>query len=62
MTRLLVLVTLVVAGAAAGCTLLLPTDELIVNCVESVDCDEGFECQDNACLPLDEELESSGTE
>ncbi len=55
------------AGAAAvaaavftGCTLLLPTQELIVPCVEQADCDDGFVCEDNACLPEDEDPGQSG--
>jgi hypothetical protein len=37
-----------------ACTLLLPTEELIKPCVSDDECDEGFECLENACLPLDE--------
>ena len=52
---------LVVVAALAGCTLLLPTGELIKPCVEQAECDEGFVCQDEACLPEDQgEAGSSG--
>lgn len=40
---------------ASGCTLILPTDTLIKPCTASVDCDSGFECRENACLPIDED-------
>jgi hypothetical protein len=55
------LVILAALAAVSGCTLLLPTEELIVPCVVDQDCidaglEEGFECLDNACLPIDEEV------
>lgn len=40
--------------ALTACTLLLPTEELIKPCVADEECDPGFECLENACLPLDE--------
>ena len=43
-----------------GCTLLLPTEELIVPCVADDDCEAGFECLENACLPLDDGEAVSG--
>lgn len=43
-----------IAAVVGGCTLLLPTAELIKPCVEQADCDDGFICQDEACLPEDE--------
>ncbi len=47
-----------VIAAAGGCTLLLPTDELITPCTVQQDCDDalgaGFECKENACLPVDQ--------
>lgn len=55
----------VIAGALAvaltlgvGCTLLLDTEALIVPCTVDQECDdalgEGFACEENACLPVDE--------
>ena len=45
-------------AAVAGCTLLLPTNELITPCTAQADCDEalgdGFVCEENACLPEDD--------
>ena len=53
------LALLTLALTASSCTLLLPTEELIVPCVVDDDCleavGEGFECLENACLPIDEE-------
>ena len=65
MIRLSALLTgLVLAVAVAGCTLLLPTDQLIVPCQSQADCDEnagaGFVCEDNACLPEDDAAGGSG--
>jgi hypothetical protein len=44
--------------ASSSCTLLLPTDQLVVPCQSQADCDdkagEGFVCEDNACLPEDD--------
>ena len=55
-----VVVVAAVAGLT-GCTLLLPTGELIKPCTEQAECDEGFICQDEACLPEDEtEVGASG--
>lgn len=50
----------VVAAVLSGCTLLLPTQDLIKDCIEQADCDEGFVCEDNACLPEDEDPGQSG--
>ena len=42
----------------AGCTLLLDTEALIVPCTVDQECDdalgEGYACEKNACLPVDE--------
>ena len=49
--------TVVIAAALVAltaCTLLLPTEELITPCVSDEECEAGFECLENACLPLDE--------
>lgn len=55
----MLLAVLVAAVASfAACTLLLPTEELITPCVSDEECDEGFECLDNACLPLDEDAQA----
>jgi hypothetical protein len=47
----------VTVAVAVGCTLLLPTETLIVPCQSQADCDEnagdGFVCEENACLPED---------
>ena len=47
-----------VVVAASGCTLLLPTDQLITPCTDQADCDEalgaGFVCEEQACLPEDD--------
>lgn len=56
MTRL-VLTVIAVAALASSCTLLLPTEQLITPCVVNDDCGDGFECLENACLPIDEDLE-----
>jgi hypothetical protein len=53
---------LLAIAVLGGCTLLLPTDELIQPCTANEDCDEGFECQENACLPIDEEDTSEDEE
>ena len=47
-------------AAVAGCTLLLPTQDLIQSCTAQADCPDGFICEDQACLPADEE--DSGAE
>jgi hypothetical protein len=47
-------VLVVVAMGLGGCTLLLPTGDLIKPCVEQAECDDGFVCQDEACLPEDD--------
>ena len=52
MIRSFVLLATVVA--LGSCTLLLPTGELIKPCTEQADCDDGFLCEDEACLPEDE--------
>ena len=62
MIRFAFLVVFVVA-AVAGCTLLLPTNELITPCTVQADCDalgDGFICEDQACLPEDEGSNLSG--
>lgn len=54
---------IIIIGAlaiAAGCTLLLPTEQLIDPCVADEDCEAGFECLENACLPLDDGEAVSG--
>ena len=47
-----------ILSAVSGCTLLLPTNELITPCTAQADCDEalgdGFVCEENACLPEDD--------
>lgn len=53
------LFTVVVIATLTACTLLLPTEELITPCVSDEDCGAGFECLDNACLPLDEGEEAN---
>jgi hypothetical protein len=53
-------VLLALACSIGGCTLLLPTEELIKPCVDNGDCDEGFACEDNACLPLDDGVGAGG--
>ena len=50
----LVVAASLVAVVAAGCTLLLPTQDLIKPCTAQADCDDGFVCEDNACLPEDD--------
>ncbi len=42
-------------AAFAGCTLLLPTNELITPCTVQAECEAGFVCEDAACLPEDED-------
>jgi hypothetical protein len=46
---------LVAVVAASSCTLLLPTSELIGDCTSQADCGEGFVCEQQACLPEDED-------
>jgi hypothetical protein len=57
MIRFVVAVIAVVASTS-GCTLLLPTDQLITPCTNQAECDEalgeGFVCEEQACLPEDE--------
>ncbi len=48
-----------VVAASSSCTLLLPTNTLITPCTEADGCDEGFVCEQNACLPEDEDDSSS---
>jgi len=49
--------------ALSACTLLLPTDQIIQPCTASDECLEGFICEENACLPIDEAAEiDSGAE
>jgi hypothetical protein len=48
-----VAVAVAVAAVVSGCTLLLPTNELITPCTVQDDCEAGFICEDNACLPED---------
>ena len=50
MIRVIALVSL---ASLTGCTLLLPTNEIIKPCTVPEDCDDGFVCEDNACLPED---------
>jgi hypothetical protein len=51
-------------AAVVGCTLLLPTNELITPCTNQADCDEalgpGFVCEAQACLPEDDGSGASG--
>jgi hypothetical protein len=60
MIRLAALAAAAVAAVSiiGACTLLLPTDTLIVPCQSQADCDEkvgdGFVCDSNACLPEDD--------
>ena len=58
--RALTVIAALLASLAGGCTLLLPTDELIKACVVDEDCDKGFECKENACLPIDEVAAAEG--
>lgn len=44
-----------VVAASSSCTLLLPTNTLITPCTEAGACDEGFVCEQNACLPEDQD-------
>ena len=41
----------------AGCTLILDTEALITPCTVDQECDdalgEGYQCEENACLPVD---------
>jgi len=60
MKPFIALSSLATVALLAGCTLLLPTQDLIVPCVEQADCDEGFVCEDQACLPEDDEAGASG--
>ena len=55
----LALATLILGVVGAGCTLLLPTNELITPCTAQADCEDGFVCEDNACLP--EDVDDSGS-
>lgn len=50
MIRLIALASL---ASLAGCTLLLPTNELITPCTVQEDCEAGFVCENQACLPED---------
>ncbi len=57
MKRIIPALVLVVGS---GCTLLLPTNELIQDCVEQADCEDGFVCEENACLPEDQDDGTGG--
>jgi hypothetical protein len=50
MIRLIALASL---ASLAGCTLLLPTNELITPCTVQEDCEAGFVCETQACVPED---------
>jgi hypothetical protein len=53
MTRLITAAVVAVLALPLGCTLLLPTDEIIQACAVQDECPEGFICDQNACLPED---------
>ena len=53
MTRIVCALVVVVAAVGSACTLLLPTNTLIVFCENQDACEAGFVCEDNACLPED---------
>jgi len=53
MMRVATALIAVVVVAGSACTLLLPTNELITPCTEQEQCEDGFVCEDNACLPID---------
>ena len=55
-----VLLLSLVAAVASACTLLLNTKDVIQACTSSAECDDGFDCIDNACLPADEISEGEG--
>jgi len=55
MIRVAIASLVAIVATAAGCTLLLPTNELITPCTVQEDCADGFVCEDNACLPIDED-------
>jgi hypothetical protein len=46
--------------ATAACTLILDTSSIIKPCTSGGQCDKGFACVDNACLPEDEAAEGEG--
>ncbi|MBI1948363.1 MAG: hypothetical protein HYS27_21930 [Deltaproteobacteria bacterium] len=53
-----VVAAVIALSLGVGCTLLLDTEALIVPCTVDQECDdalgEGFACEENACLPIDE--------
>jgi hypothetical protein len=49
-----VLAGLAAVALGASCTLILDTEGLIKNCVSQDDCDPGFVCERDACLPEDD--------
>jgi hypothetical protein len=59
MIRAVVAIAAVVAGLS-GCTLVLQTDQLIKPCSSPADCDKGFICQENSCLPADDADANAG--
>ncbi len=57
----LVCVVVATVAASSSCTLLLPTNTLITPCTEAGACDDGFVCEQNACLPEDEDDSGSAS-
>jgi hypothetical protein len=51
---------LVLVAATAACTLILNTKDVIKSCTSNAECDDDFECLENACLPIDEAGEGEG--
>lgn len=46
------------ASSVASCTLILDTEAIITACTVDQECDDelgpGYQCEENACLPVDE--------
>ena len=60
MIRVTALVFTFLGVAGIGCTLLLPTNEIIQPCTNNEECEDGFICDQNACLPEDSADGASG--
>lgn len=58
--KIIVVSAALAVAILSGCTLLLDTQGLITPCVEQADCEDGFVCDENACLPEDEDPGASG--
>lgn len=52
-TRFLLAALALAVSSTGACTLLLDGTQLVKPCIRAEDCDDGFVCEDGACLPGD---------